>query len=193
MPKYLRYRVKGGCYFFTVNLLERNKTLLVDHIDLLRELVKMCKHKRPFQIDAWVVLPEHMHCIWSLPENDDDFSNRWKMIKSHFSKGLPKDEWRSKVRVKRGERGIWQRRFWEHAIRDDRDYEMHMNYVHYNPVKHSLVKNVKDWPHSTFHRYVRQGLYDKNWSGIEAEGIVDGVGWISEAQSDISKYPQSIE
>ncbi len=111
MPNYLRYRIKGGCYFFTVNLLERNNTLLVDHIDLLRESVRLCKQKRPFHIDGWVFLPEHMHTIWTLPEGDDDFSNRWKIIKTHFSKGLPKDERRSKIRIKRGERGIWQRRF----------------------------------------------------------------------------------
>jgi len=152
MPNYVRNRVKGGCYFFTVNLLERNKSLLIDHIDLLRESVRLCKQKRPFHIDAWVVLPEHMHStawmqeveqrmeqlpsIWTLPEGDDDFSNRWKIVKTHFSKGLPREERRTKVRIKRGERGIWQRRFWEHAIRDDRDYATHMEYLHFNPVKH---------------------------------------------------------
>ena len=106
-----------------VNLLERNNTLLIDQIDLLREAVRLCKQKRPFLIDAWVVLPDHMHCIWTLPTGDDDFSNRWKIIKTHFSKGLPKMERRTKVRIKRGERGIWQRRFWEHAIRNERDYD----------------------------------------------------------------------
>ena len=106
MPNYLRYRIAGGCYFFTVNLLERNNTLLVDHIDLLRESVRACKQKRPFHIDAWVVLPEHMHCIWTLPAGYDDFSNRWKVIKVHFSKGLPKSERLLKVRIKRGERGV---------------------------------------------------------------------------------------
>lgn len=90
-------------FFFTVNLLERNNTLLVDHIDLLRESIRLCKQKHPFHIDAWVVLPEHMHCLWTLPEGDDDFSNRWKMIKTHFSKGLPIVERRSKVRIKRGD------------------------------------------------------------------------------------------
>jgi putative transposase len=99
MPNYLRYRIKGGCYFFTVNLLERKSTLLIDHIDLLRESVRLCKQKRPFHIDAWVVLPEHMHCLWTLPEGDDDFSNRWKIIKTQFSKGLPKSERRSRLRI----------------------------------------------------------------------------------------------
>jgi len=111
-----------------VNLVERKNTLRVDHIDLLRELVRLCKQKRPFHIDAWVVLPEHMHCIWTLLEADDDFSNRWKIIKAAFSKGLPNVERRSKMRIKRGERGIWQCRFWERAIRDERDYAAHMDY-----------------------------------------------------------------
>ena len=167
MPNYRRYRIKGGCYFFTVNLLERNKSLLVDHVDLLRESVRVCKQKRPFHIDAWVVLPEHMHCIWTLPEGDDDFSGHWKMIKIHFSKGLSKNERLSQVRMKRGERGIWQRRFWEHSIRDDRDYEKHMDYLHYNPVKHGWVKNVIDWPYSSFHRYHKNGLYLADWTGNE--------------------------
>jgi len=116
MSNYVRYRLSGGCYFFTVNLLQRNNTLLVDHIDLLRDSVRYCMNRRKFHIDAWVVLPEHMHCIWTLPEGDDDFSNRWKIIKTHFSRGLPKVERRSVIEVKRGERGIWQRRFWKHAI-----------------------------------------------------------------------------
>ena len=164
MPNYLRYRITGGCYFFTVNLLERDRSLLVDHIDLLRESVRLCKQKRSFHIDAWVVLPEHMHCIWTLPEGDDDFSNRWKMIKIHFSKGLPNVEMRSKVRTKRGERGIWQRRFWEHAIRDESDYAVHMDYLHFNPVKHGWVENVADWPFSSFHQYVEKGIYPADWS-----------------------------
>lgn len=164
MPNYRRLRVLGWCYFFTVNLLERKSTLLVDHIDLLRESVRLCKQKLPFHIDAWVVLPEHMHCIWTLPEGDHDFSGRWKLIKTHFSKGLPINERRSMVRIKRGERGIWQRRFWEHAIRDDRDYATHMDYLHFNPVKHGWVKTVLDWPFSSFHRYQRLIIYPPKWT-----------------------------
>ena len=173
MPKYVRYRIKGGCYFFTVNLLERNNTLLVDQIDLLRESVRLCQQKRPFHINAWVVLPEHMHCIWTLPEGDDDFSNRWKMIKTQFSKGLPKNERRSKVRIKRGERGIWQRHYWEHLIRDEADYRRHVDYVHVNPLKHGYVQRVQDWPYSTFHRYVETGVCPADWCGdvsVEVEG-----------------------
>ncbi len=167
MPNYRRYRIPGGCYFFTVNLLERNNTLLVDHIDLLRESIRLCKQKRPFHIDAFVVLPEHLHSIWTLPEGDTDFSNRWKMIKNHFSKGLPKIERRSKIRLKRGERGIWQRRFWEHAIRDDRDYATHMDYIHFNPVKHGWVEQVIDWRYSSFHRCVKKGIYPPDWASNE--------------------------
>lgn len=174
MPNYVRYRIKGGCYFFTVNLLERNNTLLVDQIELLRESVLLCKQKQPFHIDAWVVLPEHMHCIWTLPEGDDDFSARWKMIKTRFSKGLPKIERRSNVRIKRGERGIWQRRFWEHAIRDDEDYANHFHYLHFNPVKHGWVKTVIDWPFSSFHRYLKQGVYSADWAGGEYENLAVG-------------------
>lgn len=165
MPNYRRYRVPGGCYFFTVNLLERKNALLVERINLLRESVRQCKTAKPFYIDAWVVLPEHMHTIWTLPEGDEDFSGRWKMIKTLFSKGLLVDERRSPVRIKRGERGIWQRRYWEHCIRDERDYENHMDYLHFNPVKHGWVTKVSDWPYSSFHRYVKQGVYPSDWVG----------------------------
>lgn len=176
MPNYLRYRITGGCYFFTVNLLERQNTLLVDHIGIFRESVRLCKQKRPFHIDAWVVLPEHMHCIWTLPEGDMDFSNRWKIIKTHFSKALPKEEMRSNIRIKRGERGIWQRRFWEHAIRDDQDYANHMDYIHFNPVKHGLVCRVIDWPYSSFHRCVKDEIYPANWASITPDLINMKVG-----------------
>ena len=159
MPDYRRYRVPGGCYFFTVNLLDRNTALLIDRIDLLRESVRVTKQRYPFHIDAWVVLPEHMHCIWTLPPDDYDFSGRWREIKKAFSKDLPRTERRSEVRIRRNERGIWQRRFWEHAIRDDEDYAAHMDYIHYNPVKHGWVERVSDWPYSSFHRLVRKGVY----------------------------------
>jgi putative transposase len=142
MPNYRRYRVPGGTYFFTVNLLERRQDTLVRHIDALREAVRKTRRERPFHIDAWVVLPDHMHCVWTLPPGDDDFSNRWKSIKIRFVQAIPRNERRSTVRIAKGERGVWQRRFWEHVIRDEADYEHHVNYVHWNPVKHGLVKNV---------------------------------------------------
>ena len=171
MPDYRRYRVAGGCFFFTVNLLERHENdLLIRHIDLLREAVRQVRRAHPFTIDAWVVLPDHIHCIWTLPPDDDDNATRWRLIKSAFSKRLPATERISPSRQRRGERGIWQRRFWEHAIRDDRDFATHMDYVHFNPVKHGYVRQVSDWPHSTFKACVRRGLYPPAWAG---NGVVD--------------------
>jgi len=170
MPDYRRYRVPGGTYFFTVNLLERRLDTLVRHINVLREAVRKTRRERPFHIDAWVVLPDHMHCIWTLPPGDDDFSNRWKSIKIRFVQAIPHTERRSPVRIAKGERGIWQRRFWEHVIRDEADYEHHVNYIHWNPVKHGLVKKVSDWPFSTFHRYVQAGILPIDWVGnVEEE------------------------
>lgn len=163
MSHYLRNRVLGGCYFFTVNLLERKKHLLTEHIDSLRHAFRSVKEKRPFHLDACVILPEHLHCIMTLPEGDDDFSGRWRAIKKNFSKQLPVTEYRSEVRLKGHERGIWQRRFWEHTIRDDNDYIQHIDYIHYNPVKHGWVTQVKDWPHSSFHLFVEQGIYSPEW------------------------------
>ena len=171
MPDYRRNRVPGGTYFFTVNLLERKSDLLTRHIDLLRDAIKQTRRSRPFHIDAWVVLPDHMHCIWTLPDGDHNYSARWKAIKIRFAKEVPKTEYRSQVRVRKGERGIWQRRFWEHTIRDEEDYEAHMNYVHINPVKHGYVNIVRDWPFSTFHRYVELGVYPEDWSSEPALGL----------------------
>jgi putative transposase len=160
-----RNRVQGGTYFFTVNLHDRSISLLVDHVDLLRSAVQKTRAQLPFHIDAWVILPEHMHCVWTLPDGDADYSTRWKNIKSLFSRSLPKSELVTPSRARRGERGIWQRRYWEHTIRDDRDFEAHVNYVHLNPVKHGLVSRTCDWPFSTFHRYVKAGVYPRDWMG----------------------------
>jgi putative transposase len=166
MPNYRRVFVPGGCYFFTVNLLERKRTLLTDHIDLLRDCVRTVRRLYPFHIDAWVVLPDHMHCVLTLPADTDDYPLRWRLIKLLFSKGLPATERLSAVRKLRGERGIWQRRYWEHMIRDERDYARHIDYIHVNPLKHGYVKQVADWPYSTFHRYVADGLLFTDWCGI---------------------------
>jgi putative transposase len=138
---------------------------LIREINLLRDAVRKVRKRHPFQIDAWVVLPEHLHCVWTLPPGDSDFSMRWRLIKSGFSRALPKTERLSKVRKAAGERGIWQRHYWEHLIRDDVDYQRHVDYVHVNPLKHALVKRVADWPYSTFHQYVTQGIYLPNWCG----------------------------
>ncbi|HEY0661198.1 MAG TPA: transposase, partial [Lysobacter sp.] len=118
----------------------------------------------------WVVLPDHLHCIIELPPDDADFAMRWRLIKMGFSKALPRIERRSSVRQRRGERGIWQRRYWEHVIRDDADFHAHMDYVHINPVKHGLVVRVVDWPYSTFHRLVVEGVYPVDWAGIVPGG-----------------------
>ena len=165
MSDYRRYFVPGGSYFFTINLLERrNNRMLVTQIDALREAVRKTKLERPFRMDGWVVLPEHMHLMITLPTDDTDFSNRIKAIKIRFNRAIPAIERRSDVRVAKGERGIWQRRFWEHVIRDERDFEKHLDYLHFNPVKHGHVARVQDWPHSTFHRWVERGVYSMDWA-----------------------------
>ena len=165
MPDYRRNRIPGGTYFFTVNLLQRNSQLLVEHIESLREAIRMVRKNKPFHIDCWVVLPEHMHCIWTLPVGDADYASRWKAIKTAFSKTIPKTEHLSAVRLAKGERGIWQRRYWEHTIKNDADYAAHMHYVHINPLKHGLVKRVADWPYSSFHHWVKMGVYAEDWAG----------------------------
>lgn len=137
---YRRVRVLGGTYFFTVNLANRNSLLLVEQVDLLRQVIKNVKQKHPFEIDAMVVLPEHLHAIWRLPENDSDYSTRWMLIKAGFSRGIPKGELIRISRLKKRERGIWQRRYWEHVIRDELNWQRHVDYIHFNPVKHGWVK-----------------------------------------------------
>jgi putative transposase len=171
MTNYRRYKLEGGVYFFTVNIAERRKTLLTDRIQVLREAFRQVKENHPFTMDAVVVLPDHLHAIWTLPEGDDDFSLRWRQIKSAFSRALEKGEPLSKSRVMKAERGIWQRRFWEHAIRDETDYAMHVDYIHYNPVKHGYVKRVVEWPYSSFHRFVGRGIYPSNWTGDNVQKL----------------------
>ena len=166
MTDYRRVWHPGGTYFFTVNLLQRRcNDLLTRRIDLLRNVVRSVRSRHPFHIHGWVVLPEHLHCVVELPTGDADFATRWRLIKMNFSKALPKIERLSAVRVSRGERGIWQRRYWEHLIRDDADFQAHMDYVHFNPVKHGWVTRVADWPYSTFHDCVKKGFYPLDWGG----------------------------
>ena len=165
MPHYRRARVPGATYFFTVNLRDRNCDLLVRHIDLLRTTVRATRARHSFHIDAWVVLPEHMHCLWTLPVGDADFALRWKVIKAGFAKRLPKTETITTSQHSRRERGIWQRRYWEHLIRDENDYQRHFDYIHFNPLKHGHVQCLADWPCSSFHRAVRQGIYLPDWRG----------------------------
>jgi len=171
MSNYRRIRTPGATYFFTVNCARRgDNRLLVDEIDRLRATLRKVKAAHPFRIDAIVVLPEHLHCIWTLPTEDADYRMRWALIKAGFSRGLPAVEARSASRRTRGERGIWQRRYWEHLIRDDEDFRRHVDYLHWNPVKHGWVSRVRDWPHSSFHRFVRAGILPKDWGW---EGVKD--------------------
>ncbi|WP_418647487.1 REP-associated tyrosine transposase [Thauera butanivorans] len=165
MTDYRRARLAGGTFFFTVNLaIRKDNDLLVRHVDLLRHSIRAVQQQHPFDIVAAVILPEHLHMIWRLPREDADFSTRWRLVKGSFSRGLPKGEQCSPSRIAKGERGIWQRRYWEHRIRDDEDLRRHVEYIHYNPVKHGHVPRPIDWPYSSFHRYVRDGIYQANWA-----------------------------
>jgi putative transposase len=172
MTEYRRNWSVGGTYFFTVVTANRSNGLLVEHIADLRDAFRIVRAEHPFNIDAIVVLPDHLHAIWTLPPGDFDYALRWKKIKAAFSKRLPKDEPRSNSRIAKGERGIWQRRYWEHTIRDDEDYQRHFDYIHFNPVKHGCVAATKDWPHSSFQQAVTQGVYPVDWGG---GGDADGV------------------
>ena len=177
MPRYRRAWVPGGTYFFTVNLHDRHSDLLIREIALLRRVVATVKKRHPFQIEAWVVLPEHMHCLWTLPPGDCAYAKRWMVLKQLFCRGLAVADASATRQPKRGrERGIWQRRYWEHLIHDEEDFRRHFDYIHINPVKHGWVPRVQDWPFSSFHRAVRAGIYPEDWAG--AVGVeVPGSEW----------------
>jgi putative transposase len=164
--------VPGGSWFFTVNLLDRRSHLLVDQIELLRHSIFRVKRRLPFRIEAMVVLPDHLHTVWTLPPDNSDFPTRWRLIKTHFAKRIAKAEALDAVRRRRGERAIWQRRYWEHYIRDDDDLNRHIAYCYFNPVRHGLVQHVGDWPYSTFRRDVRAGREAPDFHAKDAfEGI----------------------
>ena len=165
MTEYRRDHTVGSTWFFTVNLADRQSRILVTHIELLRNSFRDVMRDHPFVIDAIVILPEHLHTIWTLPEGDADYAMRWRLIKTTFSRSIPKGEQTSPSRLQKGERGIWQRRFWEHRIRDEKDFSRHLDYIHINPLKHGHVSRVADWPFSSFHRYVENGIYDREWGG----------------------------
>ena len=150
MPNYLRPKATGARVFFTVCLAVRGGDTLVREVAALRRAVAETRAERPFGIEAWVVLPDHLHCVWQMPAGDGDFSTRWRLIKSRFSMRLPKGPLRPS-HAARQERGIWQRRFWEHHIRDEADLAAHVWYCHSNPVRHGLVERPEDWPHSSVH------------------------------------------
>ena len=174
MVRYRRNFVPGGTYFFTVTLADRRSTILVDHIAALREAFRTARRERPFAIDAIVILPEHLHVLMTLPQNDTDYSGRWRRIKSMFARLVARRM--PLERNRRGEYALWQRRFWEHTIRDESDFERHADYIHFNPVKHGHVGRVKDWPYSSFHRLVRLGLYPEDWAGARDEYQGSGFG-----------------
>ena len=164
MPMYRRANVKGGIFFFTVVLADRSSSLLTKEIGRLRSAYRTVKERRPFETIAVCVLPDHIHALWALPADDSDFATRWSLIKSGFSRGIDARP-RSQSKVSRREKGIWQRRYWEHAIRDDADLERHIDYIHFNPVKHGHAARAADWPYSSFHRFVQEGLLVVDWGG----------------------------
>jgi len=171
MSEYRRWRVEGGSYFFTIVTADR-RPILTSELgrSSLRHAFQTILDKKTFDLIAIVLLPDHLHCIWQLPNGDDDYSSRWADLKSQFTdtflKGGGTEAPISESRRKKGERGIWQRRFWEHTIRDDDDFKRCLDYGHWNPVKHGYVQQVKDWPWSSFHRWVRLGEYELDWGNV---------------------------
>ena len=166
MPSYRRNRVEGGTYFFTVALRDRRSDLLISEIEALRHAVRTTRTRHPFHIDGWVVLPDHMHCLWTLPPEDSDFPVRWQMIKAAFSHAVPRAAHRGASLVRKREAGIWQRRYWEHTVRGEEDYAAHMDYIHFNPVKHGLAACAADWPYSSFRKCVDMGMYSVDWAMV---------------------------
>lgn len=168
MTDYRRAWRPGATWFFTVNLADRRSSLLVERIDTLRHAFRYVLRSHPYRVDALCVLPDHLHALFTLPPGDADFAVRWNLIKGHFSRHLPSDEDITASRLRKRERGIWQRRYWEHQIRDDEDLVRHLDYTHFNPVKHGHAERVVDWPHSTFHREVAAGRLAADWGGSKA-------------------------
>ena len=174
--RYRRPQVDNATFFFTVVTYKRRRILCDDeNVPLIKDAFKCIMKKHPYSIDAFVMLPDHIHCIWTLPKGDSDFAIRWSLTKSYFTKRCNEKykNRRNESRVKRAEQAVWQRLFWEHQIRDEWDFAAHVDYIHYNPVKHGYVKSPKAWPHSTFHRYFKNGLYGINW-GMGQEILFDG-------------------
>ncbi len=170
MTNYRRIRTPGTTYFFTVNLADRSSDLLLAQISALRKAYQKTCTERPFVCNAFVVLPDHLHAIWTLPARDADYSTRWRLIKTRFVQQVGGFGPRSASKRSKRERGIWQRRFWEHSIRDEADFRVHMRYCWGNPVKHGLVNRAVDWPFSSIHRDIRAGRVDAEWAGDVADG-----------------------
>lgn len=170
MSRYIRANVAGATYFFTVALQDRSSRDLVEHIDILRASLASVKALHPFRIDAMVVLPEHLHALWTLPAGDARYPLRWRLIKRSFTRALVvRGELDGYAVRRRGidERSLWQRRYWEHQVRDQEDFNRHVDYIHFNPVKHGWARRAAEWPHSSFHRFVRDGRLPADW-GVAA-------------------------
>jgi putative transposase len=176
--RYRRITAPGGTYFFTLVTFQRSPIFDEEHaINLLVEAFRSVLHKHPFTIEAAVVLPDHLHMIWRLPENDSDYPTRLRLIKSHFTRHWEECQEipTTASRQLKGEQAVWQRRYWEHLIRDDRDWQRHLEYIHYNPVKHRLVCAPVEWKYSSFHSFVKQGLYQSDWGSGDMMKIELGV------------------
>jgi putative transposase len=166
MPNYRRTRIAGGTYFFTVVTFRRFPLLASSSaISVMQSSLEAVKTRHPFTVEAMVIMPDHLHCIWTLPEGDHDFSTRWRLVKAGFSRaryGSPVERIPSSLLRKR-EKGVWQQKFWEHCIRDDMDFNAHCDYIHYNPVKHGLAQSPGEWQHGTFRLFVQAGFYPQDW------------------------------
>ena len=159
--RYRRAYVCGAIYFFTVNLRDRTSNLLIEEIDTLRGSFQKVKQNHPYKINAAVILPNHLHMIMTLPTSNSNYLQRLNLIKGEFSKQIMPIEAINPSRKSKKERGVWQRRFWEHLIRDEQDYIHHVNYIHYNPVKHGYVTHAIDWPYSSLHQFIKSGEISK--------------------------------
>lgn len=168
MVRYRRSFVPGGTYFFTLTLADRGSDRLLRHVELLREALRSVRAERPFRVDAAVVLPEHLHALLTLPPGDDGYPDRLRRFKARFTRALVRDGVPLR-RNHRGEYALWQRRYWEHTIRSDRDFERHCDYIHFNPVRHGLASSPADWPHSSFHTFVRAGILSPGWATSPGE------------------------
>lgn len=179
MPNYIRATFEGGYYFFTVVTYRRKKLFTKESVRyLLRQAITKTQSRHPFEVIAICLLPDHLHCVWKLPEGDADFSTRWSSIKGNFSREYLRTNLQKQVPLSRADKGevcIWQKRFWEHQIRDERDLQRHIDYIHYNPVKHGLTKSAEDWPWSTYHQFLKDGFYGKinNLENVAGEDITN--------------------
>jgi putative transposase len=186
--QYRRAFLPGGSFFFTAVTHDRQPLFhTADNVEVLREAFRVVKTKHPFEVDAVVILPDHLHCIWTLPPDDADFSTRWRLIKTWFTKHLgagetsgyaaltrPKTEEVGRIRRSRNPTPVWQQRYWEHTLRDKTDLIRHVEYIHFNPVKHGYATSALDWPYSSFRRYVENGIYPAEWGAAEAD--LAGIG-----------------